>query len=449
MPTTVVDSLLFRDMFGTAAMRAVFSDQGLIRRYLEVEVALARAQAGLGLIPAAAAAAIAAHARFEALDLDRLRQRTERVGYPILPLVEQIVALCPDGLGEYVHWGATTQDIMDTALALQLRDALALVDAELAAIDGALERLARRHAATAMAGRTHLQHALPITFGYKAALWRDPLPRHRERLAAVLPRVAVLGFAGAAGTLASLGADGERVHAALAAELGLAPAPVPWHVVRDGVAEAVTVLALITGSLSKLATDVMLLMQTEVGEAFEPFAHGRGASSTMPQKRNPIGCELILATGRAVRQFALMMTDAMAHDHERATGPWHVEWIALPQAFVLASGALHHARAIAEGLEVDPDRMRRNLAMTHGLIVSEAVMMALAPAIGRQRAHDLVYDACRAAMESGRPLGEVLAGMDAVTAHLDRAAIERAVDPARYVGGAAAIAGGGGPADVG
>jgi len=435
MPISVIESALFKDMFGTAAMRAVFDDAATLRRYVETEVALARVQAGLGVIPRAAADAIAARADATRLDLDRLRAETEIVGYPILPLVHQLAQMCgPEG--EYLHWGATTQDIMDTATVLQVRDALLLIEADLRELDGILDGLARRYRDTPMAGRTHLQHALPVTFGYKAAVWLLMIRRHRERLVQLRPRALVGQFGGAAGTLASLGEQGLAVQEALMRDLGLNGAPVTWHVARDGLAEAVQFLGLVAASLGKIALDVMLMMTNEVAEAFEPFVKSRGASSTMPQKRNPISCELMLAASKTVRQHAGLMLDAMVQDFERATGPWHIEWSAIPESFVLTAGALSQAKFMLAGLEVDTRRMRRNLDLTNGLIVSEAVMMGLAPHLGRQTAHDVVYDACRAAMAESCPLSEALAREPRVSAHLDRAEIERLCDPANYLGAA-------------
>src|SRR5215469_14173183 len=381
--TTVLDSILFRDAFGTEPMRNVFSDFALVSRYVEVEVALAHAEARCGVIPPAAAEEIERRADAAALDFDLLRRETDVVGYPILPVVHELAKQCGEA-GRYLHWGATTQDIMDTATVLQLRDALALIDADLTALETALATLAAKYRDTVMAGRTHLQHALPVTFGYKAAVWLSMVTRHRERLSQLKPRVLVGQFGGAAGTLASLGDKGLAVHDALMLELGLGRPPTPWHVARDNLAETVSLLGLLTGTLAKVATDVMLLMQTEVGEALEPFVAGRGSSSTMPQKRNPISCELILAAAKVVRQHVGLMLDAMAADHERATGPWHLEWVAIPEAFIAASGALQHARFMLEGLIVEPERMRRNLGITGGLIVAEAVMMALAKHTGRQ-----------------------------------------------------------------
>ncbi len=437
MSSSVFDSGLFRDMFGTAEMRAIFSDAGYLSRCLEVEAALARAQAGIGMIPAAAAREISARATPACLDLAELKRETEIVGYPILPLVKQLAAACAGDAGGYVHWGATTQDIMDTAVVLQLRAAFELIEADLNDILASLETLARRYRDTPMAGRTHLQQALPVTFGYKAAVWRAPLARQRERLAQLRPRVLVGQFGGAAGTLASLGDAGLAVRAALMRELGLGEAAITWHVARDTLAESVLFTGLLTGSLAKIASDVMMMMSTEFGEVFEPFEHGRGASSTMPQKRNPISSELILACAKLARQHCALMLDAMVQDFERATGPWHAEWIALPESFIATAGALRQAKLMLAGLGVDTKRMQRNLDLTSGLIVAEAVMMGLAPKFGRQVAHDLVYDACRAAVESGRPLLELLCANAEISAQLQRSELERLLDPRNYLGSAA------------
>ncbi|NJO33486.1 MAG: adenylosuccinate lyase family protein [Rhodospirillales bacterium] len=259
---------------------------------------------------------------------------------------------------------------MDTATVLQLRDAFVMIGDDLAHLDTTLATLAKRHRDTVMAGRTHLQHALPVTFGYKAAVWLSMIQRHRQRLDQLQPRLLVVQFSGAAGTLASLGTEGLAVQSALARELNLAEPTITWHAARDSMAEAVSLLGLVTGTLSKIAVDIMLMMQTEVAEAFEPFVKGRGSSSTMPQKRNPISCEMIVALAKAVRQHAGLMLDAMASDHERATGPWHLEWIAVPESFIATAGALHQARFMLDGLIVDPGRMKKNLDMTGGLIVA-------------------------------------------------------------------------------
>jgi 3-carboxy-cis,cis-muconate cycloisomerase len=434
LASTVFDSALFRDMFGTAEMREIFSDEALVGRYLEAEAALARAQARLGVVPKDAAQAIDAASRSLTIDYDRLRRETEIVGYPILPLVHQLSAAAGEA-GRFVHWGATTQDIMDTGNVLQIRSALAIVERDLKEIGNILVGMARKYRDTPMAGRTHLQQALPVTFGYKAAVWLSSIDRHIERIEQARPRVLVGEFAGAAGTLASIGESGLEMQRLFCEELGLNQPSMTWHVARDGIAEAVTVLGLITGTLGKIATDVMMMSSTEFGEVSEPFVPGRGASSTMPQKRNPISSELMLAAAKAVRQHVATMLDGMIHDFERATGPWHLEWISLPESFLLTASSLANARFMLAGLVVHEARMRENLDLTHGLIVAEAVMMAMAPKLGRQHAHDVVYEACRTAIEGGGDLADILAGMPEIIEALGSAdAIRKHCDPANYLG---------------
>src|SRR5215472_14219239 len=409
MTATALDSGIFRDIFSTAEMRQVFSDESRTGYYLEIERALARAQARLGIIPNEAAREIERRCRIENIDLARLKQQTERIGYPILGVVQQLVALCPEGLGEWCHWGATTQDITDTATILQIRAALELIESDMEAIAAALADLSRRYRDTPMAGRSNLQQAVPLTFGFKMVALLAAMQRHRERLAQLRPRVLVGEFGGAVGTLASLGGDGLKLQAGLMQELGLGQPEIAWHTVRDRIGEVGAFLALLTGTLGKISMDVKLLMQTEVGEVFEPFHEGRGSSSTMPQKRNPISSLYIHANAALVRQHAAALLEAAVADHERSTGPWEIEWIALPEIFLLSAGALAQTRLLVEGLQVDAAQMRANLDITHGTIVSEAVMMGLGLYLGRQRAHDLVYDICREATTSRTSLVELLA----------------------------------------
>lgn len=434
MSSTVFDSALFRDMFGTAEMREIFSEQGLVGRYLEAEAALARAQGRMGVVPEDAAQAIDAASKSIVIDYDLLRHETEIVGYPILPLVHQLSKTAGEP-GRYVHWGATTQDIMDTANVLQIRAALAIVGRDLVELRGILADLALRYRDTPMAGRTHLQQALPVTFGYKVAVWLSSIDRHIERLDQALPRVLVGEFSGAAGTLASVGPDGLEMQRLFCEELDLGQPSITWHVARDGIAEAVTLLGLVTGTLGKIATDVMMMAASEFGELSEPFVPGRGASSTMPQKRNPISSELMLAAAKSVRQHVAAMLDGMIHDFERATGPWHLEWISLPESFLLTASSLANAKFMLAGLVVHEERMRENLDLTGGLIVAEAVMMAAAPKLGRQDAHDVVYGACRKAIEGGGKLADILVTMPEVVDALGGAEAVRAkCDPANYLG---------------
>jgi 3-carboxy-cis,cis-muconate cycloisomerase len=439
MPSTVFDSEIFADIFGTPEMRAIFSDDNLVACYIRAEVALALAQGRLGVIPPEHAVTIAAQAPTVAIDRAALKRDAENVGYPILGLVRQLSAALGEA-GGYVHWGATTQDIMDTAVVLQIRDGVAIIERDLAAVASTLAGLSTKHRDTVMAGRTHLQHALPVTFGYKAAVWLSMIERHRQRLQQLRARVLVAQLGGAAGTLASLGDSGLAVRREFARLLDLAEPDITWHVARDGLVETLQFLGLVTGSLGKIGLDVMLMMATELGEAFEPFEEHRGASSTMPQKRNPISSEVLVANAKAVRQNAGLMLDAMIQDFERATGPWHVEWIAIPESFILAAGALRHALFMLEGLVVDEGRMRANLELTKGLIVAEAVMMGLAPHVGRQEAHDRVYAACRTALAQNRSLYDVLSADAGVAIVLGDERLRALCEPANYVGSAPAMA---------
>jgi 3-carboxy-cis,cis-muconate cycloisomerase len=434
MAASIIDSSIFQGIFTSEPMRRIWSDENRTQKYLDIEAALARVQGRLGLIPQHAADEIVRHCHLEQIDLAKLREQTERIGYPILGVVSQLNALCKDKLGEYCHWGATTQDITDTATVLQIRESLEIVDAELTAISAALAKLARKHRDTPMIGRSNLQQAIPVTFGYKMAGLLAAIERHRERLAQLRPRVLVGEFAGAAGTLASLEKGAMETQAGLMRELGLGQPLIAWHTVRDSIAEVGAFLGLVGGTLGKLSMDVKLMMQTEVGEVYEPYYHGRGSSSTMPQKRNPISSCYIHAAISVVRQHSAALMDAMVADHERSTGPWQIEWIVLPETFCLMAGALKQSRVVVEGLEVDEARMRQNIDITQGLVMSEAVMMGLGPFIGREYAHDLVYDICREAVKSGRHLLDLLVEHPEINRHVDRAALARMFDPANYLG---------------
>jgi 3-carboxy-cis,cis-muconate cycloisomerase len=436
MSVNPADSEIFGALWATAEMRALFSDPARFQLMIDVEAALARAEAKLGLVPQAAAEAVAKAARFENLRLELIAEGVRKAGQPVAALVGELGRVAGEEAARYIHLGATTQDIVDTALVLQMRRGFEYLRRDLVALARALAERAARYRDTPMAGRTHLQHAVPITFGLKCAVWAAPLATHVERLDQAARRVLVVQFGGAAGTLAPLGARGAAVAEALAHELGLGVPDLPWHVARDGMAEIAALLGLICGSLAKFALDIALLMQSEVAEVFEPHEAGRGGSSTMPQKRNPVAAEYIVAAARAVHALVEVMMSAMAQDHERATGPWQSEALALPQCFVLTSGALMHARTIAEGMTVDAERMRRNLELSGGLIMAEAVAAGLTPAMGRAAAHHALQRAADRALAEGRTLGEVLRDDPEVRKHLSTEQIERLMDPAGYLGSA-------------
>ncbi len=428
---------LFDPLFTTDAMRAVFSDRGRLQGMLDFEAALARAEARAGVIPAAAVAPIEAQCRADAFDVEELARGTAPAGNAAIPTVKALTALVArvdEDAARYVHWGATSQDAMDTGLVLQLRAALDLIEADLQRLSGVLAALARDHKRTVLAGRTWLQQATPVTFGLKAAGWLSAVERHRTRIRELRPRVLALQFGGAAGTLASLGEDGLRVATALAADLRLALPDVPWHAHRDRVAEVASALGLLVGTLGKIARDVSLLMQTEVAEAFEPAGAGKGGSSTMPHKRNPVSSAAILSAAIRVPGLVSVMLTAMVQEHERGFGDWHAEWETLPEICTLAAGALSHLTQLLAGIELDAARMAENLEATRGLILAEAVTMALGGRIGRLQAHHLVEAACKRAAVGKRHLREVLTEDAEVGKHLSAADLERLLDPRNYVG---------------
>lgn len=418
-------------------MREIFSDHGRVQGMLDFEAALAQAEARIGVIPKAAAPAIEARCQAKLFDIEALARAAAPAGNTAIPMVKALTALVArkdKAAAGYVHWGATSQDAMDTGLVLQLRRAFDLIDADLARLADALARLAKKHKRTPMAGRTWLQQAVPITFGLKAAGALSSVERHRARLRELRARILVIQFGGGAGTLASLGHRGLDIAKALAAELKLGVPDIPWHAHRDRVAEVATTLGLLVGTLGKIARDVSLLMQTEVGEAFEPAVHGRGGSSTMPHKRNPVGCAVVLAAATKVPALVSVMLAAMVQEHERGLGNWHAEWETLPEICMLSAGALEQLTQVIEGLKIDTARMRHNLDATHGLILAEAISAALAPKLGREAAHGLIEEACRRAVGQDKPLRAVLAKDAKVGKFLSAADLDRLFDPVNYLG---------------
>ena len=428
---------LLDPLFGWEVTDRIFSDSVRVQRMLDFERALADAEARLSVIPKTAVPAISDQCKVELLDLQAIASAASKAGNLALPLVKELTKLVAQNNEEasrYVHWGATSQDVIDTGLVLQLREAFDAIEGELQKLSEKLAQLAESHRTTALPARTWLQHAVPTVFGLKVASWLDALTRHRERLRETRERALVLQFGGAAGTLASLGSDGLRVAQALAEELGLALPPVPWHSHRDRIAEVGTTLALMVGTLGKIARDVSLQNQTEVAEAFESTADGRGGSSTMPQKRNPVACSVILAAANQVPALASALLSAMPQEHERGLGGWQVEWNILPELVRRAGGALHHAREMIDGLQLDTARMAHNLDATHGLIFAEAVAAALAKHIGKQAAHKLVEDCSRQAIAGKKPLREILSGTAEIKSQLTPAELDNLFQPLNYLG---------------
>lgn len=442
MTDPLAASSLLGPLFASPAMRAIVADSARLQRMLDVEAALARAEAAAGVIPESAVAGIAEACVAELYDLRALGEAAAVAGNLAIPLVKALTARLRERdaqAARFVHWGATSQDIIDSAGMLELR---AGIDALLADLDRGIAgfaALARRHRTTPAAGRTWMQQALPIPFGLKLAGYAAALARSRDRLRRLRAEALVLQFGGAAGTLAALGEDGLAVAERLARELGLALPDAPWHAHRDRLAEAAAALAILAGTCGKIARDVILLMQTEVGEAFEPAAPGRGGSSTMPQKRNASASALALASASMAPQLTATLLAAQVGEHERAAGAWQSEWVALPALLLVTSGALHAVAELAEGLEVDAGRMRANLDLTGGLVMAEALMFALGPKLGRLEAHDIVEEAARRAVAERADFAEILAGDARVAAHLSGDDIRRLFDPMTYQGVAQAF----------
>jgi 3-carboxy-cis,cis-muconate cycloisomerase len=435
-------SPLLGPLFASAAMRDLLADRERLQRMLDVEAALARAEAAVGVIPQQAVAAIAAACRVDHYDLVALGEAAVDAGNVAIPLVKALtaeVAKQDQEAARYVHWGATSQDIIDTALVLDLRAAIDALAADLDRAVAGFAALAERYRSLPLAGRTWLQHALPIPLGLKLAGYAGALGRSRTRLARLRRDALVLQFGGAAGTLAALGDTGLAVAERLAAELGLGVPDAPWHSHRDRLAEVAAALAILAGTCGKIARDVTLLMQTDVAEAFEPAGTGRGGSSTMPQKRNPVGAVAALAAMTVAANLAAAILNAQAHEHERATGTWQAEWPVYPALALVTSGALHAIVEIAEGLNVDEQRMRANLDAGGGRIMAEAIAFALAARLGKQEAHHLVEAAAQRSLEEQRHLADVLKEDERVTAHLQPAEIATLLDPSAYQGVAQAF----------
>ena len=434
---------LTQALSSSEGMSQIFSPTNTVQRMLDVEAALAKILAAEGVIPQSAVPFIVEACVAANIDLDLLVRDAGSAGNLAIPLVKQLTAKVASrdaAAARHVHWGATSQDVIDTGMVLQLREAMQLITVELAELGDALAGLVHRYRAAPMMGRTWMQHALPITFGLKAAGWLDAVLRHQDRVALLCKRISVVQFGGASGSLASLGDQGLSVAHALAQQLKLELPSLPWHSHRDRIVEVATTLGLLTGTLGKIARDISLQMQTEIAELSEPVVHGRGGSSTMPHKRNPVGCAAVLAAAGRVPALVSTMLSSMVQEHERALGGWQAEWETLPQIAELSGAALTQLRSIIEGLQVDEARMRANIDLTQGLVMAESVSLALGHHIGRAAAHELVEAACAQALKTSATLHEVLLADARVMQHLSTEALSQLFDPAHYLGEALAFA---------
>lgn len=434
MSSTMIDSQIFGDWFGRAEMREIFTDEYRLQCWLEVEAALARVQAKLGMIPRAAAEEISAKAKVANLNLAEFKKEADRTVHPIMPLIWGLQKVCNKEYGEFIHWGATTQDIMDTGMMLQIKAAAEIIFRDLAAIEQTLRDLAHKHRSTLMAGRTHGQHALPLTFGFKVAVWLAEVRRHWQRWEQSRSRILVGNLSGAVGTHAAMGTLGLKVQKGVMEELGLGEPEITWHPARDRVAEFISLLASICATLGKIAKEIINLQKTEVGELAEPFAMGKVGSSTMPQKRNPHLCEAILALSKIVRYQAALALEGMMQEHERDMASWMAEWEIVPQACIYTSGALKHSLVILKNLVVNGQRMRANLDLLQGLILAEPVMFALAEKVGHHAAHRIIYEIAMKAHEENLPFKEALLGDERVAKHLPSEKIDELLDPEKYTG---------------
>jgi 3-carboxy-cis,cis-muconate cycloisomerase len=439
MTSPLLPSSLLAPLFSSRRMREIVDDRARLQRMLDFEHALARAEAALNVIPADAAKPVGAACRAELFDVAAIGEAAVKAGNVAIPLVKALtaeVAKTDARAAGYVHWGSTSQDVIDSALVLELRAAVAALTADLDRAVAAFVRLAAAHRHTSAVARTWMQHALPMPFGLKLAGYAAALARARARIQRAAEQAIVLQFGGAAGTLAALGDRGLAVAAQVAKELDLPLPDAPWHSHRDRLGELVSALAILAGSCGKIARDVTLMMQNEVGEAFEPLGEGRGGSSTMPHKRNPVAAAATLACAQLAPQLAAAILAAEIQEHERAAGPWAVEWTAVPSLLLVVSGALAGVVDIAEGLDIDPARMRENLEATQGLIMAEAVATALGGKLGKHAAHTLVEELSRKAAAQKRHLRDVVAEDARVAQHVAPAEIARLFDPLAYQGAA-------------
>jgi adenylosuccinate lyase len=432
-----VDSVIYRHLWSTPELRGLFDDEGRTQAWLDILAALAEAQAMVGLIPAAAAEAIRAHARVELLDLEAVAAGTRATGHSTLGLIRCLRALLPDSASEWVYYGATVQDVTDTWFAVVIRAVLDVADRDLARCQAACLDLARRHRDTLMSGRTHGQPGLPITFGFKAAVWASELARHRERIAQARPRLEVVQLGGGLGTMEFWGDEALGLLDAFAARLGLGVPDIPWITARDRIAEYATLLATVTATLGKIGNEIYELQRPEIGELGEPFTPGQVGSITMPHKRNPELAEHLDTLGRVVRSNAGMAIEGMVALHERDGRGWKAEWLLLPESSLLTGAALGFAARLLEGLQVHAERMRANFDAQRGYPLSEPVMRVLAGRMGKHAAHEAVYAATMAGLDRGVDLGQALleAGLNGPDG-LSPAQLDHALDPMNALGAA-------------
>lgn len=432
----MMSSFYYQDLYSTPEMREAFSDEARIQAWIDTELALVKAQVTLGIVPAGVDVLMEESFQFSRLDLKEMKTDYDKIGFPILPFVKQLSKLCDKETARWIHYGATTQDILDTGTALQMKKALGIVERDLNAIIKTLAAIVEKHKDTVMAGRTFQQLAAPITFGFKAAVWLDELLRHRTRLNELRGRVLVGQCSGAVGTFATLGDQGLEVQRQMMSYLGLGVPSISWHTARDSWSELIHLFAMVGATLAKIANEISMLMRSEIAELSEPIGGGRGASSTMPQKRNPILSEPIQAIAPKLRELSGSQLTAMVQEHER--GVWHMtlEWLVIPEAFLLLSASLHHTFEVLDGLIVNEQAMRSNLDINGGTIMAEAAMMGLASKIGKAAAHDVITEISGRVYRNQSSLRDELFKDVEISKLLTSHEIEDLMNPLNYIGSA-------------
>lgn len=434
MSSLLCNDSYFGFMFSTPEISSIFSDSTRTQIWMDVEVALAIAEEEAGIIPSGTAEKIKEAARVDRIDFESMRKGFEQAGFPVIPFVKEFMKICEPEAAKWIHYGATSQDIQDTGHAIQMKKGFECIEKDLLSVLAFCRNLAIKHRNTVMAGRSFQQHAAPVTFGFKVAVWLEELLRHYERLQEILPRVLIGQCSGAVGTLATLGEKGPAVRESFMRNIGLNSTEMPWHTSRDGMAEAIHWLALCTATMAKMANEIAILMRTEIDELREPYAQGRGGSSTMPQKRNPVMCEPIIAIAHRLRELSSSQLTAMVQEHERGVGHMHLEWLIIPEAFNLAAASFSHMIKLLDGLCVNEVRMKENLEQGGGYIMAEAVMMGLAEQMGRMVAHEKIAEIARKGRETGISLREALLSDDALKEIITESQIDTLLNPLQYTG---------------
>lgn len=434
MASGVFDDALIKHLWSTDELRGIFNDQNRVQKWYDFEAAFALSQGELGIIPDDAAKEIAANCKLEKVDVEAIAAEIRRIKHPLVPALKAVQDLCKPEFGEYIHFGPTTQDVLDTATVLQIRDAHQIYLRDMKAIGKALAKLSETHKNTPMVGRSHGVQALPITFGHKAAIWLSEMGRNFERLRETEKRVFVGGMVGAVGTQASFGPKAHELEQKVMKRLGLGVADINWQPARDRFAEYVSVLGILSGTLGKIANEIITLEHSEISELYEPFSAGKVGSSTMPHKRNPSTCEAVVGASRAVRYNVAYMLECMIIEHERDGSAWRGEWKAVPETCLIIGGMLSMMKYVLEGLNVDQEQMRKNLDLLGGFLLSERVMFELSDKLGKQTAHELVYEASMHGIENGVSFERALMENARVKKAMSSDELKAALDPTTYVG---------------